>query len=83
MRQFFQSLNYCGNSKPTSQIYLESFFDTTLDWKEICLMPRKVTVDTFTSMFQYQIITVFYLNKMLFVYKKSYYTTMLFLKIKR
>ena len=70
MRQFFQSLNYCGNSKPTSQIYLESFFDTTLDWKEICLMPRKVTVDTFTSMFQYQIIAVFYLNKMLFVYKK-------------
>ena len=31
--------NYCGNSKPTSKIYFESFFETTLDWKEIYLIP--------------------------------------------
>ena len=57
--------NSCGNSRPTSQTYFESFFETALDWKEICLMPRMVTVDTFTRVFQYKIINnVLYLNKM-------------------
>ena len=61
--------NYCGNSKPTSQLYLEFLFETTLDWKEICLMPRKVTVDTFTKIFQYKInYNVLYLHKILFAF---------------
>ena len=61
--------NYCGNSKPMSQIYVESFFERTLDWKEICLMQQKSTVDTFTGIFQYKIVNNFsYLNKKLFVF---------------
>ena len=62
--------NYCGNFKPKSQIYFKSFFETTLDWKEICLVPRIVAVDTFTRMFQYEIVNVFYLSEMLFFLKK-------------
>ena len=27
--------NYCGNSTPILQIYFESFFGKTLDWKEM------------------------------------------------
>ena len=49
---------YCGNSKPTSQEYFESFFETTLDWKEIYFMLRKITVDTFTRMFQYKMFCI-------------------------
>lgn len=38
--------NYFGYSKPTSQVYFESLFKTALDWKEIFLMPRKITIST-------------------------------------
>ena len=55
--------------KPTSHIFSILFFETTLDSKEIYLMPRRVTVDTFTIMFQYKTInSALYLNKMLFVF---------------
>ena len=63
--------NFFENYKPTSQVYFESLFETYLDWKKICMMTRKTTVDTFTRMFHYKIINnVLYLNKMLFVFKK-------------
>ena len=63
--------NYYDDYKPTSQIYFESFFETSLDWEKICLMPRKVTVDTFTRIFQYKIINnILYLNKKLHIFKK-------------
>ena len=48
--------SYYGNSKPTSLVCFESLFETTLDWKEKCLMRRKVTADIFTRMFQYKMI---------------------------
>ena len=65
--------NYYDDYKPTSQIYFESFFETSLDWEKICLMPRKVTVDTFTRIFQYKIINnILYLNKKLHIFKKVY-----------
>jgi len=70
-KELYSIQNFCNNSKTTSQKYFESLFQTTLDWKEICLLPRKVTIDTFTRSFQYKIINnVLYLNKMLFVFKK-------------
>ena len=59
-KELFAMQQYCGNSKPASQVYFESLFETTLDWKEICLMLGKVTVDTFTRMFQFKIIKNFY-----------------------
>ena len=52
--------------------YILNLFETTLDWKEICSILRKVTVHTFTKMFQYEIINnVTYLNKILFFLKKT------------
>ena len=30
-KELYAMQNCCGNSKPTSQIYFESFFETTLD----------------------------------------------------
>ena len=55
-KELYAMQNYYGNSKPTFQIYL---------------LPRKVTVNTFTRMFQYKSINnVLYLNKMFFVFKK-------------
>ena len=56
-------------SKPISHIFSILFFETTLDSTEIYLIPRRVTVDTFTIMFQYKTInSALYLNKMLFVF---------------
>ena len=55
--------------KPISHIFSILFFETTLDSTEIYLIPRRVTVDTFTIMFQYKTInSALYLNKMLFVF---------------
>ena len=72
-RELYRLQNYCDDYKPTSQIYFESFFDTILDWKAICLMPRKVTVDTVTRIFQYKIINnILYLNKKLYIFKKVF-----------
>ena len=55
--------------KPISHIFSILFFETTLDSTEIYLIPRRVTVDTFTIMFQYKTInSALYLNKMLIVF---------------
>ena len=61
--------NYYSNAKQHHRYILNLFFETTLDLKEICSMLRKLTVDTFTKMFQYKIINnVLYINKMLFLF---------------
>ena len=44
---------YCGNSKPILQIYI---FQNNFSLGRNMYVPQKVTVDTFTRMFQYQII---------------------------
>ena len=70
-KKLYAGQNYCSNSKPTSQIYFEFVFKVTLDWKEICLMPQRVTINTFARLFQYKIINnVLNLKKMVFVFKK-------------
>ena len=60
--------NYYSNAKQHHRYILNRFFETTLDSKEICSMLRKLTVDTFTRMYQYKIINVLYINKMLFLF---------------
>ena len=63
--------NYCGNSKPTSQIYFESFRNN-FGLKRNMFDSSKGNVHTFTKMFQYEIINnVTYLNKILFFLKKT------------
>ena len=67
-KESYAMQNYCG--KPTRLVYFESLFETDLDWKEKPLMPRKVTVDTLTRMFHYEIMNVLYLNTMLCAFEK-------------
>ena len=68
---FFKNLELYSPLQLGSGEYFKSLFETTLNWKEISLTSRTVTVRTFTRMFQYKIINNnLYLNKMLFVFKK-------------
>ena len=53
--------------KPTSKI-LES---TNLNWNEIYILPRKVSIDTNLHVFQYTILnSILFLNESLFKFKK-------------
>ena len=55
-------------NKPTSNIYFKKLFgNTTLDWSEIYLLLRLVTVDTTLRSSQYRI-----LNNVLFLNKKQH-----------
>ena len=58
--------------KPTSQSYYEKLLDTAnLNWKEIYILPRKVSIDTNLRMFQCKILNnTLFLNKLLFKFKK-------------
>ena len=43
-----------------------------MDWKQIYLLPRLVTLDSYSRSFQYKILNnVLYLNKKLFMFRKS------------
>ena len=57
---------------PTSQKYLNELFKTdSFDWKQIYLLPRLVTLDSYSRSFQYKILNnVLYLNKKLFKFRK-------------
>ena len=49
----------------------ESVFETKLDWKSTCIMPRIVAIATTTRMFQYESLSNnSYLNKLLSILKK-------------
>ena len=63
---------YSIYEKPTSQSYYEKLLETTnLNWKEIYILPRKVSVDTNLRMFQYKILNnILFLNKLLFKFEK-------------
>ena len=57
---------------PTSQKYYNNLFSSSsLDWKDIYLLPRIITPDSYTRCFQYKILNNFlYLNKRLFLFGK-------------
>ena len=63
--QLYIDFNSCT---PTAQYYFETYFQTTdFDWKNIYLMPRRSTIDSYLRIFQYKILNnILYLNKMLF-----------------
>ena len=58
--------------KPTSQSYYEKLLKTTnLNWKEIYILPRNVSIDTNLRMSQYNILNnILFLKKLLFKIKK-------------
>ena len=73
---------YTSPHKPTSQIYFENLFrEQDLNWKEIYLLPRKVSLDCYVRSFQYKVLNnVLYLNKNLFIFGKSSSTLCSFCK---
>ena len=57
--------------KPTSQSYFENVFaGHVFEWDKIYILPRMVTTDSRTRIFQYKILQVLYLNKKLFKFNK-------------
>ena len=58
---------------PTSQKYLNELLKTnSLDWKQIYILPRLVTFDSYSRFFQNNILNnVLYLNKKPFPFRKS------------
>ena len=58
--------------KPISQSYYEKLLEATnLNWKEICILPRKVSIDANLRMFQYKILNdILFLNKLLSKFEK-------------
>ena len=66
---YFHSIRLI-NSKPTSQVYFQKLFqEIELDWKNIYLLPRIVTIDVKLRNFQYKILNnILYLNKKLFLF---------------
>ena len=59
--------------KPTAQTYLEKKFQNTeLEWKEICTLPRRVTINTNLRIFQYKLShNILYLHEMLYKFGKK------------
>lgn len=57
--------------KPRSQQYFHNILKTArIDWKKVYLLPRLVSIDTKTRIFQYKILNnILYLNKRLFQMK--------------
>ena len=72
-RQLYSLLVYTHPFTPTSQKYLNELLKTdSLDWKQIYLLQRLVTLDNCSHFFQCTILkNVLYLNKKLFVFRKS------------
>ena len=64
---------YTSPHKSTSQVYFENLFcEQELNWKEIYIIPQKVSVDCNVRSFQYKVLNnVLYLNKKLFIFGKT------------
>ena len=72
-RQLYSLLVYTHAITPTSQNYLNELLKTdSLDWKQTYLLPRLVTLHSYSRSFQHKILNnVLYLNKKLFTFRKS------------
>ena len=67
-RQLYSLLVYTHNFTPTSQKYLNELLTTdSFDWNQIYILPRLVTLDSYSRSFQYKI-----LNNILYLYKKLF-----------
>ena len=61
------------NELPTSQKYFcNIFLNLEVEWKNIYVLPRKVSNDNNSHMFQYKILNnILYLKKQLFIFNKK------------
>ena len=61
------------NELPTSQKYFCNIFpNLQVEWKEIYLLPPKVSIDTKLHMFQFKILNnISYLNKQLYIFNEK------------
>ena len=68
------------NCEPTGQIYYKDLLNgSSLEWKEIYLLPRLTTIDNKLRVFQYKILHhVLFLNKRLFTLRKTHSTLCFF-----
>ena len=71
--EIYSLLILLRNNIPTSQKYYKKIFtNVDIEWKDIYLLPRKVTIETKLRIFQYKILNnILYLNKHLFLFRKK------------
>ena len=72
-RELYDILVYTSPDQPTSHVYFENLFrEQELNWKEIYILARKVSLDCNVRSFQYKVLNnVLYLNKKMFFFGKS------------
>ena len=72
-RQLYSLLVYTHPFTPTSQKYLNELLTTdNFDWNQIYILPRLVTLDSYSHFFQHKILNnILYLHKKLFTFRKS------------
>ena len=72
-QEFYKIFINAKSRLPTSQIYIINLLSqVSLPWKQIYILPRIVTVDAYTRMFQYKCLNnILYLNNALFKMKLS------------
>ena len=59
-------------SQPSKNTVKKKFTDLSLDWKEIYMIPRIISSNTYLRCFQYKMLnTALFLNKNIFLFKKS------------
>ena len=75
-RELYNILVYTSPYKPISQEYFENLFrEQQLNWKEIYVLSRKVTLDCNVRSLQQKILNnVFYINNKLFIFGKTLYS---------
>ena len=71
-RELYNILVYISPCKPVSQAYFENLFrEQELNWKDIYVLPRKVSLDCNVRSFQYKVLNnVLYLNKNFLFFEK-------------
>ena len=71
-RELCNILVYTSPHKPASQVYFENLFrEQELNWNEIYILSRIVSLDCNVTSFQYKVLNnVLYLNKKLFIFGK-------------
>ena len=84
-QELYDVLVYTSPDQPTSHVYFENLFrEQELNWKEIYILPRKVSLDCNVRSFQYKVLNnVLYLNKKNVYFWKIAFLSMLILQTSR
>ena len=73
LSRLYNTLAYISSHKPNSQFYSENFFrEQGLHWRQIYLIPSKLSLDCYVRSFQYKVLNnVPYMNKKPIVFGAS------------